>query len=852
MENQSKISPKSWRGASWHLLLFLAILTAGIALPYTHAHAKKLQLQDLIVLKQVGYSDTQLVDEIKKSGMTGKFALTPKQVLKLRKEGFSIAIIRMMGIKKAVTSKPVSLSEMQRWLKQKKPTAWMRAQLTKRGIVKQQFGTFTILQLSRLGLPMSLLKLLHQLKQKKPGVRTKPTPPVRRQPPTPRPKDDPNKLLKDLPLVPSFPFEPPSPARRTPPQTRTKPTPSTNTKQPPKVTRWGTQRTHAAPLSPRKKRIANRKGTLVTLPANRVYTHIGHYYSLKIPKGWNVYEDVNPDGGDLDVYITPDAEPHIRRLKRGIAITISYLPHNDRFLLTRSLKQISLFALQEYLGSEPKVGEIKPLTATTFQKKKALDVLLEGKEQTHTNELRAKWTFVRHKNTIIQVAYFAKPSKFKAFAKQVDKHLSSFAFLDPLKHHRKKRLQREASVQSLIQKNTKSVVSISVLRKRKGKKSFVASGTGFVITKNGYVLTNHHVAINRTTGKPYSKYILNWDRSTGLKSVEARCVAAHFKYPQWRRSRTIDSKTGRISVKYILQHVDIALLKIKTPGTYQPVKLRPIKSAMLGDTVIAMGFPLEGSGIQNLGNEDITATTGRISRFVRMGDRMVNEIQHTAKVAGGNSGGPLLDVHTGGVIGINTWVGIFDKRLPRPAMGLGYYYALPINLAWQFFPDYVDYPQDKLTHLQWYELGSKWLSKGQYAPAKRAFLRVIKKKPSFIPAYAQLATLYTRRAHKYHNDKRDKYMKVARRWADRGLKRDLAHPRLMQLLAQITISQKEWMTTRYLISKMLKADPNKWSTYLLRAQMYNKQKKYNLALNDAYSVIELAGSLLPIGHSTRG
>lgn len=101
---------------------------------------------------------------------------------------------------------------------------------------------------------------------------------------------------------------------------------------------------------------------------------------------------------------------------------------------------------------------------------------------------------------------------------------------------------------------------------------------------------------------------------------------------------------------------DIALLRIDSGVTIQPVVFADIKEIETGDDLYAMGFP----GASDIGGyasatkrEDITVTKGILSRIMTF--RGVNYLQTDAAVNPGNSGGPLYN-DKGEVIGINTAV----------------------------------------------------------------------------------------------------------------------------------------------------------------------------------------------------
>lgn len=136
------------------------------------------------------------------------------------------------------------------------------------------------------------------------------------------------------------------------------------------------------------------------------------------------------------------------------------------------------------------------------------------------------------------------------------------------------------------------------------------SGSGFVISKSGFILTNHHVVDN--------------------------C-----------RDINIGISSARVSAKLITsdQKNDLALLK--TPTRYpQPATFRGGKGVRSGEQIVVVGFPLTGllASEANVTVGAVSATSGLLddTRF----------LQITAPVQVGNSGGPLLDTsgHVAGVV----------------------------------------------------------------------------------------------------------------------------------------------------------------------------------------------------------
>lgn len=158
----------------------------------------------------------------------------------------------------------------------------------------------------------------------------------------------------------------------------------------------------------------------------------------------------------------------------------------------------------------------------------------------------------------------------------------------------------------IIELAVKSVVTI---------KTNSGLGTGFLITNNGYIITNAHVLAD----------------SSGHLAENIRAVT----YDQ-----------GTIGADFIGfdGNLDIALLKI--PGNYQAIELGNSNNVKVGEKVIAIGNPFGLS---------FSATEGIISAVNRVGiNNLPYYIQTDAALNPGNSGGPLID-KTGEVIGINNF-----------------------------------------------------------------------------------------------------------------------------------------------------------------------------------------------------
>src|SRR5450755_1739868 len=160
-------------------------------------------------------------------------------------------------------------------------------------------------------------------------------------------------------------------------------------------------------------------------------------------------------------------------------------------------------------------------------------------------------------------------------------------------------------------------------------------GSGFVIDKEGRILTNYHVIAD-------------------ARQVE---VTLH------------DRKKYKATIVGVDKSHDLAIVQIKAPDL-QPMVLGDATNLQVGQKVYAIGNPFGLAG---------TLTQGIVSsiRQVQEPDGMVIEdaIQTDAAINPGNSGGPLLNFH-GEVIGINT---IIASNGAAQSSGIGF--AIPINTA---------------------------------------------------------------------------------------------------------------------------------------------------------------------------
>ena len=174
-------------------------------------------------------------------------------------------------------------------------------------------------------------------------------------------------------------------------------------------------------------------------------------------------------------------------------------------------------------------------------------------------------------------------------------------------------------------------------------------GSGFIIDKQGHILTNNHVV-------------------EGAQAVEVTLS---------------DKNRYKATVLGTDKAHDIALLQIKNAPDLQPATLADSTHLMVGQRVYAIGNPFGFQG---------TMTRGIISalRSVQLpsGMKIDNAIQTDASVNPGNSGGPLLNSH-GEVIGITTMIAGNPNGGAEQSAGIGF--AIPISTAKAVLDDFARY-----------------------------------------------------------------------------------------------------------------------------------------------------------------
>lgn len=204
--------------------------------------------------------------------------------------------------------------------------------------------------------------------------------------------------------------------------------------------------------------------------------------------------------------------------------------------------------------------------------------------------------------------------------------------------------QAEAgTVQAVAEAVQPAVVSIRLLTE-----DSAVSGSGSIISQDGYVLTNNHVVEGAADG---------------------------------RAEMTVTLQDGSIHrAKFVAgdSNTDVAVIKVEDVSNMPTITIGNSDDLAVGQNVVAIGAPL---GLEQ------TVTTGIVSalnRPVRAGEggeaTIIDAIQTDAAINPGNSGGPLVNMN-GELIGMNSVIASTTSSGSEEAGSIGLGFAIPANFA---------------------------------------------------------------------------------------------------------------------------------------------------------------------------
>ena len=207
------------------------------------------------------------------------------------------------------------------------------------------------------------------------------------------------------------------------------------------------------------------------------------------------------------------------------------------------------------------------------------------------------------------------------------------------------------STVDIVKKVSPATVSLSIIGVDNNKEKRIGSGSGFIITSDGYIVTNRHVVV--LADESVSTYYVTVILPDEEQPVRAEVIGS-------------DSQT------------DIAVLKVKVDRELPCVTLGDSSTLQAGELAIAIG--------NAMGTLDDTVTAGVISapsREITRNGNYMEIIQTDTAINPGNSGGPLINSF-GEVIGITN-----SKIITTTSENLGF--AIPVNSVKKVIESIINY-----------------------------------------------------------------------------------------------------------------------------------------------------------------
>ena len=207
------------------------------------------------------------------------------------------------------------------------------------------------------------------------------------------------------------------------------------------------------------------------------------------------------------------------------------------------------------------------------------------------------------------------------------------------------------SVVDIVKKTSPATVPLTIIGIEDGNETGLGSGTGFIITEDGYIVTNQHVVV--LTDRAEDTYYVSVELPDVTEPVRAEIVGSDIQ-------------------------TDIAVLKVETDKKLPCLTLGDSDTLQSGELAITIG--------NSMGKLDDTVTVGVISAPIRQLNRngyYVDIVQTDAAINPGSSGGPLINSF-GEVVGI-----VNSKIVTTNSENLGF--AIPVNTAKPIIEDLINY-----------------------------------------------------------------------------------------------------------------------------------------------------------------
>ncbi len=563
-------------------------------------------------------------------------------------------------------------------------------------------------------------------------------------------------------------------------------------------------------------------------PESGVYRHPAGLFVLRFPGPWRLMRSAS--GGYVAYTFSAEVgRVPPKQLRTGIkvnAVAMSDVFRRQQLTAEAILKHF----LPGMLRDEPGMRLAGGVTKARLGNLEAATCVLEGKLKDLPGEWRREFLVAEKEGVAFQLLGFAPAGDYAAFRPAFLKIAadSSFGRSGPA------RRDESLEARKIVQRYKTSVVSIYA-----AGDAGAGTGSGFIISRDGYVLTNYHVAFDTRTGQPMKTFTVEWDESLRRPKVPAQLVGGKFRMSPFQ-----------------LQHgIDVALLKI-APGDYDPLPLSPLAEVEAGDGVVTLGYPSRGM----LEGVSLTVTTGVVTRFNRGPDGDIVSALIDAAITHGSSGGPCVSLVTGGVIGLNSF-GVdvqLDARYARLNDLIKYYGVVPIDAAIREFPlvclPGMNPQASGYDFFDCLELSKYFLSVGSFNAAEQLALRAVSVEPQQALARMRVGECRFEAAQEQEREgdraKAQALVEAARKAYGEALARDPRQATALAAFARLELQQNRLTEAADLAARAAAADPEGWEGNLLLADINLRQERFDEALRYVEKAKAVVGGLIVNPHVT--
>ncbi len=558
-----------------------------------------------------------------------------------------------------------------------------------------------------------------------------------------------------------------------------------------------------------------------------VFTHVGKRFTIRCPKGWVLLRDIQ--GTSVRYVFTPEkGKTRPEDVDVGVTLLLTAPPKGSVWR-EESPEEILEKMLPLFRMEEPDMAPAGSLRIETCGGVRGASQVLEGIPKEKFAPFRAKVFLARKEGLVYMLVAMAPRSEYPKWD-GVFAGIFKDSELGPAIHAARGK-HMEAS--ALAEKYKGSVVFIEA-----GTGLDRGQGSGFIVSKDGYILTNWHVVWNEKTGKPHQWFTVRWDDSLKRPDAKAVYIGSYHRL------------SGETLAGGTIGGTDVALLKIP-PGDYEPVPLTPVSEVKLGDPVVALGFPVS----YDVAGLSLFLTKGVVVRFNRNYQGKVESFTTDAKITHGNSGGPCFDLETGGVIGLNTWG--YDIGM-RTAAGrsannfVGYYFVCPSDAAMARFPLVADLglPHDvKLDFFPTFELATLFFARGAYQAALEEADKAVEIRPRSPQALVLRGNCRKALAFEKlsENDPREalRLARLAEASFERAMIADPGAPEPVIARAALLLDLGRTKEAAKYSAQAVKAHPRRWDALMIAARTAFEEKKYGEAIAFLDRAKKISRDILP-------